>query len=58
MPNCVCWARRMSRTADRLAVDQNERQRILALATDFPAIWADPNTPQRERNRMNYLRPL
>ena len=40
------------RTADRLAVDDNERQRILALATDFPAIWRDPNTPQRERKRM------
>jgi hypothetical protein len=24
----------------------------LALATDFPAIWRDPNTPQRERKRM------
>jgi DNA invertase Pin-like site-specific DNA recombinase len=40
------------RSADRLAVDENERQRILALATDFPAIWSDPNTPQRERKRM------
>ncbi|MGH8578014.1 MAG: recombinase family protein, partial [Gammaproteobacteria bacterium] len=27
------------RTADRLAVDENERQRILSLATDFPAAW-------------------
>lgn len=40
------------RTADRLAVDENERQRILSLATDFPAAWRDPNTPQRERKRM------
>lgn len=40
------------RTADRLAVDENERERILCLATDFPAIWRDPNTPQRERKRM------
>jgi hypothetical protein len=40
------------RVADRLAVDDNERQRILALVTDFPAIWRDPNTPQRERKRM------
>ena len=40
------------RTADRLAVDDNERQRIFDLATDFPAIWRDPNTPQRERKRM------
>ena len=40
------------RMADRLAVDENERQRILSLATDFPAAWRDPNTPQRERKRM------
>ena len=41
-----------NRTADRLAVDKNARERILGLATDFPAIWGDPNTPQRERKRM------
>jgi hypothetical protein len=41
-----------SRTTDRLAVDNNARERILGLATDFPAIWTDPNTPQRERKRM------
>jgi DNA invertase Pin-like site-specific DNA recombinase len=40
------------RAADRLVVDQQERQRILALATDFPAVWRDPKTPQRERKRM------
>jgi DNA invertase Pin-like site-specific DNA recombinase len=40
------------RDADRLAVDDGERQRILALATDFPAVWNDPKTPLRERKRM------
>ena len=40
------------RAADRLVVDQQERQRILDLATDFPAVWRDPATPQRERKRM------
>jgi hypothetical protein len=40
------------RAADRLAIDDEERQRILALATDFPAAWRDPKTPQRERKRM------
>ncbi len=40
------------RIEDRLIVDDGERQRILALATDFPVIWNDPNTPQRERKRM------
>jgi len=40
------------RDADRLVVDEQERQRILALASDFPALWHDPKTPQRERKRM------
>ena len=40
------------RAADRLVVDQQERQRILDLATDFPAVWRDPATPARERKRM------
>jgi DNA invertase Pin-like site-specific DNA recombinase len=40
------------RSADRLNVDVEERRRILALATDFPAVWRDPNTPDRERKRM------
>ncbi len=40
------------RAADRLTIDEQERERILALATDFPAVWRDPKTPQRERKRM------
>jgi hypothetical protein len=40
------------RTADRLVVDADERQRILDLATDFPAVWRDPDTPPRERKRL------
>ena len=40
------------RKAGRLTVDSQERQRILSLATDFPALWADLNTPARERKRM------
>ena len=33
-------------------LDEPQRQRIMALATDFPTVWRDPNTPQRERKRM------
>jgi DNA invertase Pin-like site-specific DNA recombinase len=40
------------RKADRLTVDDKQRQRVLSLATDFPAVWGDPNTPARERKRM------
>ena len=40
------------RAADRATVDPERRARILALAVDVPAVWRDPNTPQRERKRM------
>jgi DNA invertase Pin-like site-specific DNA recombinase len=40
------------RQADRLTVDADARARILALATDFPRLWHDPHTPDRERKRM------
>ena len=31
---------------------EHERVAVLALATDFPRLWADPRTPDRERKRM------
>jgi DNA invertase Pin-like site-specific DNA recombinase len=40
------------RTAEQLAVGGEQRRRILALATDFPAVWRDPKTSDRERKRM------
>jgi DNA invertase Pin-like site-specific DNA recombinase len=29
-----------------------QRKQIMSLAADFPKLWRDPNTPQRERKRM------
>jgi DNA invertase Pin-like site-specific DNA recombinase len=40
------------RQADRAALDDEQRRRILALATDFPRLWQASGTPQRERKRM------
>lgn len=40
------------RQADRRVIDADARARILALATDFPRLWHDPHTPDRERKRM------
>jgi hypothetical protein len=40
------------RAADRLIIDDQQRQHILALASDFPAVWRDPKTAHRERKRM------
>src|SRR5260370_23876485 len=40
---------------DRLAVDEELRTRLHTLATDFPRLWRDPNTPQRERKRLARL---
>ena len=41
--------------ADRAALTEEQRARVLALATDFPKLWRDPKTPQRERKRMARL---
>jgi hypothetical protein len=43
------------RQADRAVLDQESRSRILALAADFPKLWKDPRTPDRERKRMARL---
>lgn len=37
---------------DHVALDDERRKSILSLATDFPRLWNDPKTPQRERKRM------
>jgi len=38
--------------AAQAALTEEHKTRIRALATDFPALWTDPATPQRERKRM------
>jgi hypothetical protein len=40
------------RHADRATLDEEQRRRILALATDFPRLWQAPGTADRERKRM------
>ncbi len=40
------------RGADGYRPDEEVRDEILALATDFPRLWGDPRTPDRERKRM------
>lgn len=40
------------RQRDDQSLDPSQRQQILSLATDFPRLWRDPNTPHRERKRM------
>ena len=36
-------------------LDDEQRQRILGLASDFARLWNDPGTPHRERKRMARL---
>ncbi len=38
--------------ADRVIFDEQSKARVLSLATDFPRLWRDPQTPDRERKRM------
>ena len=40
------------RAAEGLLLDQAKRAEILALATDFPRLWRDPQTLNRDRKRM------
>ena len=41
--------------AAQAALDDEHKARIRQLATDFPALWSDPATPQRERKRIARL---
>jgi len=40
------------RAQDHQELGEDQRKHILALATNFPRLWKDPRTPQRERKRM------
>jgi len=43
------------READRAVLDEKQRAAITALSRDFPRLWNDPHTPDRERKRMARL---
>jgi hypothetical protein len=38
--------------ADQFKIGPSQRDQVLALATDFPRLWNDPGTANRERKRM------
>ncbi len=40
------------RQEDHRRISDEQRKEVLALAADFPRLWIDPKTPQRERKRM------
>lgn len=42
----------LQRQSDHRMADEAQRARIAALASDFPRLWQDPKTPDRERKRM------
>jgi DNA invertase Pin-like site-specific DNA recombinase len=44
-----------ARRAGATAPDDTQRDRIRALASDFPALWNNPATPMRERKRLTRL---
>src|SRR5487761_1543461 len=43
------------RAAEGLLLDEAKRAEILALATDFPRLWRDPQTHNRDRKRIDRL---
>jgi hypothetical protein len=40
------------RQADQFKISATQREQVLGLATDFPRLWNDPGTANRERKRM------
>ena len=40
------------RQKDRVALDEQSRQKVLALARDLPRLWNDPNTSDQDRKRI------
>jgi DNA invertase Pin-like site-specific DNA recombinase len=40
------------RQADRMMLDDEIKDKVLTLATDFPKVWHDPETSDRDRKRM------
>ena len=40
------------REKDRIQLDDDARRKILSLARDFPRIWNDPSTTDKQRKRM------
>ena len=40
---------------DRLVLNEKQKKEIMALVTDFPKLWHNPQTPQRERKRIARL---
>jgi DNA invertase Pin-like site-specific DNA recombinase len=40
------------RQSDLAKLSDHQREQVLALATNFPRLWNDTNTPDRERKRM------
>ena len=43
------------RDADHNQLDEAQRRKIFQLAADFPRLWNDPKTPDREKKRMARL---
>jgi hypothetical protein len=40
------------RQADQFKISESQREQVLALANNFPRLWNDPGTANRERKRM------
>ncbi len=44
--------RKRARREDQLVLDDAIRDRLVAMTTDFKALWQDPSLPNRERKRL------
>jgi Recombinase/Recombinase zinc beta ribbon domain len=44
--------RERAREQDQFIIDEAVRERLIAMTVDFNKLWADPDTPNRERKRL------
>jgi len=44
--------RERAREQDQFIIDEAVRKRLIAMTVDFNKLWADPDTPNRERKRL------
>jgi DNA invertase Pin-like site-specific DNA recombinase len=44
--------RERARAHDQVSLDKAVRERLVAMVADFHKLWADPDTPNRERKRL------
>lgn len=46
--------RERAREQDQLVLDEAVRERLIAMTVDLSKLWADPDTPERQRKQLHH----